>query len=280
LYLAALVVLRLTGVINENWVPIALGASFLYDLSFVPQGWYVSHMWSLAVEEQFYLLCPLLLLLCRPRRRGRVFGCLFALCIAWNLVLPLLGEPNPVIDSRTRAGFACICFGVLTAIYEQRARSIAVRTSGWMVAALAFILLLHPVPQGRVNEALFSAIFTPFAIALILTYSLEHNGWLKVLLCAKPIQSVGITSYGVYLWQQIFTGPLVIYSGAGAIIPYLLPALIAIVPISYFVVEKPAMRLGKSLSAAVQSKRRLPEQRAEAVASIPHDLILPAKRTP
>jgi len=60
------------------------------------------------------------------------------------------------------------------------------------------------------------------------------------------------------LWQQLFTGPQTFLSdtgqfiptflGAGRIIPQLLPLLCLIVPLSYFFIEKPAMRYGKFLS--------------------------------
>jgi peptidoglycan/LPS O-acetylase OafA/YrhL len=59
---------------------------------------------------------------------------------------------------------------------------------------------------------------------------------------------VGLTSYGIYLWQELFTGPVEDYHGAGVALTYLLPLLGVIVPISYYMVEKPAMQLGKSLS--------------------------------
>jgi peptidoglycan/LPS O-acetylase OafA/YrhL len=71
------------------------------------------------------------------------------------------------------------------------------------------------------------------------------------------MQALGITSYGIYLWQQLFTAPKVYisetgpqpyFSEHGQIIMWLLPLLCLIVPLSYFVIEKPAMRLGRTLS--------------------------------
>ncbi|HZD51284.1 MAG TPA: acyltransferase [Silvibacterium sp.] len=248
LYMLCIAVLMLCGLIRDHAISLAVAASFLYDLSFMPGSWFFAHMWSLSVEEQFYLIFPTVWILAPARWRGRTFAGIFALCAAWIIALGISHAPNPAIDARTRAGFACICFGVLMAIYEPRVRHFAARTSGWIVLVLALVLLIHPVPHGKLNEALFSALFMPPAIGLSLIYSIEHEGWLKTWLCTKPLQAVGLTSYGIYLWQQLFTAPVAFYSGAGVIIPRLVPLLFGIIPLSYFLVEKPAMRLGKRLS--------------------------------
>ena len=60
--------------------------------------------------------------------------------------------------------------------------------------------------------------------------------------------TVVLSSYCVYLWQQLFNAQREYLSGAGEIIPLLLPLLCVVVPLSYFLIEKPAMRYGRYLS--------------------------------
>jgi hypothetical protein len=67
-------------------------------------------------------------------------------------------------------------------------------------------------------------------------------------LVGAPLHVVGLTSYGIYLWQQLFTVPKEYLSGAGSLIPLLFPLLCLIVPLSYFLLEKPAMRYAKTRS--------------------------------
>jgi peptidoglycan/LPS O-acetylase OafA/YrhL len=67
------------------------------------------------------------------------------------------------------------------------------------------------------------------------------------------VQAVGLTSYGVYLWQQAFTAPAKYFVHPVQII-LLLPLLCPIVALSYLLIEKPAMRYGKLLSQRTRQR--------------------------
>jgi len=256
IYLAAVSLLLCVGLINETPKAILSSALFLFDIKGAPHSWFVGHTWSLAVEEQFYLIFPTMWVLTSKARRGQVFLSVFCLCAAWNLSMLYTGWDG-FMSTTTRAGFACICCGVLMAIYEASVRSIANRLPAFIVVAVALTLLVHPVGFESWQAVIYESLFVPPAIGLVLLFSLGRGAWLRAFLCCKPVQAVGLTSYGVYLWQQLFTAPqaywsqgqLVPYfSGAGHLIPLLFPLLLLIVPLSYFLVEKPAMRYAKVLS--------------------------------
>jgi peptidoglycan/LPS O-acetylase OafA/YrhL len=249
-YLAFIALLLATGLIHDQWTQLAIAALFLNDLNLFPTSWFLSHTWSLAIEEQFYLFFPTIWILSRRRWRSLVFTSVFLLCVGWSLSFSIANRAS-LSDGdgfRTRVGFACISYGVLMAVHEQRVRQVAARVPGWIAALLALVLLLHPMPHGPVKDALFSALFMPPAIGLVLIYSLECAGWLKGFLCCRPVQAIGLTSYGIYLWQQLFTGPVSLYSAVGGTPALFLPLLCVVVPLSYLFVEKPAMRFGKELS--------------------------------
>jgi peptidoglycan/LPS O-acetylase OafA/YrhL len=253
-YLAAIALLIATGLIKERWTSLAIAAAFLTDVNVFPGSWFFGQTWSLAVEEQFYLIFPTLWILSPRRWRAFIFACVFLLCFAWNLLLAVSHQVNPAVDARTRVGFACICFGVLMAVHERHVRHFAARVPRSIVSLVALTLLVHPVPHGALNESLFSASFMPPAIGLILMHSLECGGWLRSFLCSRPIQAIGITSYGIYLWQQLFTAPVSLYSWEAPASPFFLSLLCVVVPLSYFFVEKPAIRFGKMLSKSAREK--------------------------
>jgi len=247
-YLGTLSLLLSLGLIHESRKAILDAALFLCDLRVMPRSWFVGHAWSLAVEEQFYLIFPGAWVLTPKRWRSKVFLGVFFLCAAWNLSMVCIGW-DPFVYSITRTGFACIACGVVMTIEEKRARSMANRVPAFIVAIVAITLLLHPIGPESWHAALYEGLLVPPAIGLVLLYSLGRGAWLRDFLCSRPMQAIGLTSYGIYLWQQFFTAPArENFPGGGRFVPLLLPLLCVIVPLSYFLIEKPAMRFGKGLS--------------------------------
>jgi peptidoglycan/LPS O-acetylase OafA/YrhL len=253
LYLSAIALLLLCGLIHESWAGILQCQLFLYDFKFSQPSWFVGHTWSLAVEEQFYLLFPSMWVLTPKAWRGRLFSIVFLLITVWNLSM-VTGHWDTITWNDTRAGFSCISCGVLMAVFEQRCRAIVRELPALAVAALGFILLLHPVGIFGWKATAYESVFVPPAIAVVLLFSLMRATALSRVLCSRPLQAIGVTSYGIYLWQQLFTAARERYAGAGIIIFWLLPLLCAIVPLSYVLLEKPAMRLGRRLAERVRPR--------------------------
>jgi peptidoglycan/LPS O-acetylase OafA/YrhL len=241
------------GVIRDHVRAILGGLLFLYDVK-VPFGsWFVGHTWSLAVEEQFYLIFPALFVLTRELWRTRVFVGIFCLLVVWRISMVYTGDAG-LVYGETRTGFACIACGVLMAIHEKRVRRIAAAFPGFIVALLAVILLVHPVTDMSWESALYESLLVPPSVGLILAFSLECGPRLRTFLCCKPAQALGVTSYGIYLWQELFTAPGEYLLGWGELIPKLFPLLAVVVPVSYFLIEKPAMRYGKTISQRVRDE--------------------------
>lgn len=262
LYLGVLCLLLSTGRVLESWRAAGTAALFLNDVvpaqvSTEHTGWFVGHTWSLSVEEQFYLTFPALWILTRKIGRGRVFVSAFCLLFLWNLVADLCGW-NGFMTPSIRAGFACICWGVVFACYEDRARRIARAAPSLAVVLIVLSFLWHPAESTSWESALFDSVYLPMAMSLLFAFCLERESLLSDLLRWKPIQFVGLMSYGIYLWQQLFTAPSKFYPPSGEPIAHLLPLLLVIAPVSYLFFEKPAMRLGRTLSEEVRqgSKRR------------------------
>jgi peptidoglycan/LPS O-acetylase OafA/YrhL len=252
LYVATVSLLLSIGLINDTWRGLLNGALFLYDIFPALRGsWFIGHAWSLAVEEQFYLIFPVLWVLTRGIGRNFIFPAIFCLIVAWNVFAAVSGRDQFTLPS-ARAGFACICCGVLMANFEAGARRIARAIPAVVVTPVALLLFWHPIDHSDWRSALYESVFMPLAISLVLLFSLERGELLRRFLCWKPVQAVGLTSYGIYLWQQLFTAPSRFFTASGQRIGFLLPLLLLIVPLSYRFIEKPAMKLGSSLGGRVR----------------------------
>lgn len=259
-YLAVVALLTLLHWIVNPWGAMLAGLFFVYDLLINnAHDWFVGHAWSLAVEEQFYLVFPTLWLLCRKMNRVRFFSIVFCLIVAWNVIAAVFSGDG-IMTPVARPGFASICCGVIMALMERRARIIARAVPSIVPAVLMLILLWNPLFLPKWSSAVYECIFMPPAIALILMYSVEREGWLRSLLLWRPLQAVGVTSYGIYLWQELFTGHAPDLTPAGKPLAFMLPLLLVIIPLSWRFIEKPAMEIGRSLATRSRSKQKKEER--------------------
>ena len=187
----------------------------------------LGHCWSLAVEEQFYILWPTLLL--AGLRLGRQRLALIVLLLIfldtpYRFLLDLNGGFMHVFVGTDTRGDALL-FGCVLAILETRWH-VAV---GWLgllgVAALAAI---WPADPGLGLQILFipaAAIASTLAVA-----------GCPAILAWRPLAFIGKISYGLYLWHGLVIWWYLPW-------PVAVPLSIGIACVSYFVLEQLFLRL-------------------------------------
>ncbi|MEM1299226.1 MAG: acyltransferase family protein [Pseudomonadota bacterium] len=148
------------------------------------------HMWSLAIEEQYYLLLPAALALLRPAWWGWALACVvvasFAACLATHAQDPAAA----FYLLPTRAWELCI--GSVGAIYAERwGRSPWV--SRLSPPALTTLLVIPFAPTGAPHPGLDAALICTATLILLLRR--EDTVWPPVQLMA----SIGDRSYSLYL---------------------------------------------------------------------------------
>lgn len=174
--------------------------------------------WSLAMEEQFYLVWPLLLA-ALPRRW--IVPALIAL-IAWNIaaVLGVFGwvgitgfDVGALRLALTGTTYAPILMGALVAVLLHDPRGFArfapwlqAKPAPWLLfaALIAALALLPRVLEGWPNLLVHSLM----CLCLISLVVREDNGMAR-LLQLPPIVRIGQISYGIYLYHLFVRAVLV-----------------------------------------------------------------------
>jgi peptidoglycan/LPS O-acetylase OafA/YrhL len=260
LYLAALAALAAVG-----WVQ-ASGWEFMSTLVFIrnyfplfyghPIGTYTAQFWSLAVEEHFYLIWPLVMVVLGPklRRIGLAALALALIVFAWRSLDAHFGWFIPFatsVDSKTDTRMDALLWGCLAAIVypyvHPRVQALPFGRSLWVpiAAVLAVVLILKHVPGG----SLIQAILFP---ALIMSTAISPDSVLGRCLELRILKWTGRLSYSIYIWQQLLIIPVDSPSSPFRALQHF-PANIAFVFLiaaaSYYFVEKPMIQLGHRLGA-------------------------------
>lgn len=221
----------------------------------------LGHFWSLAVEEQFYLIWPLLLSLGLrfTPKRGQLAGMALAGAAASALAMALIYQPG-VDPSRVYYGtdtraFALLIGAVLAIAWPSRRFSAdGSRKADWALdvlggAGLAGIALMV-WRTNQYDDFLYRGglVLLSVATAAVLAALVHPSSRLGRLLGWKPLRWVGVRSYGIYLWHYpviVLTSPA---PGAGeesitrVIVQLVLTFLLA--ALSWKFVEDPIRRGG------------------------------------
>jgi peptidoglycan/LPS O-acetylase OafA/YrhL len=196
-----------------NWHFITTGQSyFALFLNPLP----LDHLWSLAIEEQFYLLWPLVVLglvkLGRGSRRYLLAATALGIVASQVAMVLLYDEINP---SRayygTEARAHTILVGCLLAIALRAAPEFPARAGAALqgFGVLAAIAMVVAFERGRASALYFRGGSLLFAllIAVLIAALVAPRGVVRSAFSIPPLRYIGRISYGLYLWHW----PVIVY---------------------------------------------------------------------
>jgi peptidoglycan/LPS O-acetylase OafA/YrhL len=237
-----------------NWRFVASGQGYFAQFT-VPSP--LRHMWSLAIEEQFYLLWPLALLALlrvtrRSRRsRGHVLAVVLGLVAGSAALMAALyhpgHDPSRVYYGTDTRGFELLIGAALAIALAGRAQPAAKVRAGLHGAALASLAVLVVAWSRAADSAswMYRGGFLACALlaaVVVASVSRAEPGPLGRALSVRPLRWVGQLSYGIYLWHWPVID-LVTHARTGISGPRLQVLQVALTLVaasaSYYLVERP-----------------------------------------
>ncbi len=216
------------------------------------------HLWSLAVEEHFYLLWPPALVFFFLKRGPRAVAWTAILFALWRIGWSEFQQENgitPTVLPHFRTDlrldallWACVAAFLLhdDRIREKLQRYINGRTIMIGIGAIVLCVVLYSPLTG---------IWLAMLIPLVLAGSVLNPGSLVGrILEMRPFVWIGRMSYSLYLWQQIFLPPA--WDGPVAIwrmLPWNLMGLLLCACASYYLLERPLTKWGHRLARKAES---------------------------
>jgi peptidoglycan/LPS O-acetylase OafA/YrhL len=262
LYIGVIVLLGLAGRLILTRIDLVSALFFFHNIKGTSVMWSLEHLWSISVEEQFYLVWPFLLVYClrRPGHAGRIAASIIPCCII--LVSPLFR----VVLSRSASPalhhvgvrffeFDFIMFGCLVALLQHTARferiyQLASRR-WWLAPAVIALCSALTARYQNYFELTVGYTINGAAIAIFLLWATRNpSSFTGRILNWKPIVQIGVLSYSIYIWQTLFLhdsnrqvfAPLGRFGILVSTFPGNWFAILIVACFSYYVVEQPALR--------------------------------------
>jgi peptidoglycan/LPS O-acetylase OafA/YrhL len=262
-YLSVIALAAFLGFIYVPLKSLFLASVYITDYA-NPSNWLLGHTWSLAVEEQFYLLFPGVLLILGIRNT-KIF--LFLVVLASPLIrladFQFFGSEPVWVIKGFHANMDALAAGCLLALFYKRLHQNSFYqklVKSKIVFVLPVIILLAN-SQSDHPRIFLGASFT--VINLLVAFCIDwavtnYDGAAGRILNCAPMTTLGVMSYSIYLWQQPFFNP----DSPGILTqtPFNFIGLAVMALVSYYMVEKYSLQMRQTLEEKFFGKKSPPAQ--------------------
>jgi peptidoglycan/LPS O-acetylase OafA/YrhL len=248
-----------------NWHLIVANHSY-FNLTGRPS--LLNHLWSLAVEEQFYVIWPLLLvpgLVLLGRRRLPflvIAGIAGSATLMWLLYNPH-GDPSRVYYGTDTRAFLLL-MGILLALvwpaFERLRRALPLLELFGIAALVTTVLLFRQMSDFNPTLYRGGDLAAAFCFAVLIAAVAHPMTGIGQALGVAPLRWVGERSYGIYLWHWpvialMRPGVDISWTGPGVVVAQA-AIVLAAATLSYRYIEQP-IRTGSLQRRLAQRPRRV-----------------------
>jgi len=225
----------------------------------------LGHLWSLAVEEQFYLFWPLILgfgFLFLKQRKWIIWGTVaIALisCIAMALIYIPGSDPSRVYYGTDTRAFSLLSGAVLAMVLPSSRMTeplsgknkLALDVTG-SIGLLVVIFMILNTNQYQTFLYRGGLLIFSIAAAILVAAIANPSFYMSKLFAWRPIRWLGECSYGIYLWHYpivVLTSPVVNTGGTKtSLMLWQILMTIILAVLSRYLIEEP-IRYGRQKSS-------------------------------
>ncbi len=223
-----------------RWYHMAAAALYLVNFDFA-HPWFLGHLWSLSVEEQFYFLWPGVLKRWHRHRVAILVG-VVAFAPVYRVACHFL-RLHGRADETFPAVADILAIGCLLAIFAGRMPKIKTSWALGMIVPVVLVPVYVGALRFRITPVLLFVLWPVMhlSIAGLLLHVVQRP---YRLFNVRPVVWLGQISYSLYLWQQLFV------FGRHSRPWYFVVVAIALAGASYYLVEQPMLRVRERKAGA------------------------------
>lgn len=246
--------------------------AYTYTMNYfsdMDRSWWVGHLWSLSVEEQFYLLWPATLLFLGTRKGLKAAALVVLLApfirigtlYFWASQRPLIGNSFQTVADAIATG--CLLAGYKDSLMSQKWFQ-RIMNSKWFLLIPLAIFVVNAMGEARLRWAVLETLMNVMIALCVCRSTIRTQDLAGRVLNWPPLAFVGVLSYSLYLWQQLFIDRASSFWTAR--FPQNLVLAFCAALLCHYAIEKPFLRFRDAHRA-----RRAPAPEPSGLISVAHE---------